>query len=69
MRYLILIPIVFMLGACSYLEKAEDKGAEYAGKAIVKYCEETDENVRGSFRDKVNHYAMPHTAQINCAPE
>jgi hypothetical protein len=68
MRYLI-IPIVLMLGACSYLAPAGDKAAEYIAKGVDKYCTEFDAAARQRVKDKVGAAVAPNTISVTCAVE
>lgn len=72
MKLFLLLPLL-VLGGCtlidSYLPGFEDRVAKRVGQGVVYYCNEFSAEDREDFRGKVNDYAFPDSALVNCVEE
>ncbi len=65
----IMFSMVFMVTACSLVDKVQDTSSEKIADLVVQYCAETNEYFRTQLREKINlKMAGQATIEVNCSP-
>lgn len=68
MKKLLIVCMILSLSGCAVFSKQIDQAAKAAGKAVTFYCENvTSQEIRESFRAKVNAVATPNSVTVTCA--
>jgi len=66
----IMFSMVFMVTACSLVDKVQDTSSEKIADLVVQYCAETNEYFRTQLREKINlKMAGQATIEVNCSPQ
>jgi hypothetical protein len=66
----IMFSMVFMVTACSLVDKVQDTSSEKIADLVVQYCAETNDYFRTQLREKINlKMAGQATIEVNCSPQ